>query len=101
VNQVTQDIGKALALGNALLVCMVVPWFLCFLFYTFMHFTYPRDKAAALRAAAAEASAGLARSTSSAGLPLAEEEEEEEEQGGDEGISPGYCDGGVGTLCCH
>lgn len=25
---------NAQALGNALLVCMLVPWFLCFLFYT-------------------------------------------------------------------
>lgn len=40
----SKDHKNAEALGNALLVCMIVPWFLCFLFYTGLHFTYPRDK---------------------------------------------------------
>jgi hypothetical protein len=31
---VGEDLAKAHALGNALLVCMIVPWFLCFVFYT-------------------------------------------------------------------
>ena len=34
-----EDIAKAHALGNALLVCMIVPWFLCFIFYTGQHLT--------------------------------------------------------------
>ena len=29
-----QDHTNARALGNALVVCMIVPWALCFLFYT-------------------------------------------------------------------
>ena len=32
--EVGADLSKARALGNALVVCMIVPWFLCFVFYT-------------------------------------------------------------------
>ena len=39
---------KALALGNALLVCMAVPWALCVIIYSGLHWTYPRDKARAM-----------------------------------------------------
>lgn len=38
------DLAKAVPLGNALLVFLAVPWALCALFYTGLHFTYPRDK---------------------------------------------------------
>lgn len=29
-----EDLGKAKALGNALLVCLVVPWTICLIVYT-------------------------------------------------------------------
>jgi len=38
------------AMSNALLVCLVVPWTLCLGFYSFLHWTYPRDKAMAAKA---------------------------------------------------
>lgn len=44
---VSRSHGNAGALGNAMLVCMLVPWALCLLIYTFLHWTYPRDKVAA------------------------------------------------------
>ncbi|CAG9466628.1 unnamed protein product [Pedinophyceae sp. YPF-701] len=34
------------ALGNALLVCCVVPWALAFVFYGLLHWTYAKDRAA-------------------------------------------------------
>ncbi|DBA71660.1 TPA: hypothetical protein ACH3X2_001115 [Trebouxia sp. C0005] len=39
-----EDLTKAKALGNALLVCLVVPWTICLIVYTGLHFTYPKDK---------------------------------------------------------
>ncbi|KAK9868059.1 hypothetical protein WJX84_009573 [Apatococcus fuscideae] len=50
---VAADLDKAKALGNALLICMAVPWFLCFVFYSGLHLTYPRDKRAAMTKAGA------------------------------------------------
>ena len=44
---VSRDHGNAGALGDAMLVCMLVPWALCLLIYTFLHWTYPRDKVSA------------------------------------------------------
>ncbi|EFN50878.1 hypothetical protein CHLNCDRAFT_141677 [Chlorella variabilis] len=44
-----QDLVNAAALGNALLAFLVVPWTLTLLLYTGLHWTYPADKAAALR----------------------------------------------------
>ncbi|BDA50407.1 hypothetical protein COCOBI_16-0830 [Coccomyxa sp. Obi] len=41
---VDQNLGKARALGNALLCCMAVPWALCVIIYSGLHYTYPRDK---------------------------------------------------------
>lgn len=38
------DLKNAQALSNALLLCMVVPWFLSFVCYSGLHITYPRDK---------------------------------------------------------
>ncbi|GAB4813864.1 hypothetical protein N2152v2_000910 [Parachlorella kessleri] len=35
---------NALALANALLVCLVAPWLLCLLSYTALHWSYPRDR---------------------------------------------------------
>ncbi|KXZ54483.1 hypothetical protein GPECTOR_4g548 [Gonium pectorale] len=42
------DLVKARALGDAMLLFMAVPWTLCALFYTGLHWTYPRDRARAL-----------------------------------------------------
>ncbi|KAL4425866.1 hypothetical protein ABPG75_009882 [Micractinium tetrahymenae] len=51
--------ARARALGSALLVFTAVPWSLCALFFSGLHFTYPRDRdhAAALAAAAVAAEA--------------------------------------------
>lgn len=35
---------KADALGNAMLVCMLVPWILCLIIYSGLHWTYPKDR---------------------------------------------------------
>ncbi|GIL52823.1 hypothetical protein Vafri_8585, partial [Volvox africanus] len=43
------DLPKARALGDAMLLFMAVPWTLCTLFYTGLHWSYPRDRARALR----------------------------------------------------
>ena len=43
----TQRTAAAKALSSALLLCIVAPWTLCLLSYTFLHATYPRDKALA------------------------------------------------------
>ena len=53
---VDMNTKKALALGNALLVCMAVPWALCVIIYTGLHWTYPRDKARAMDLAMEEPS---------------------------------------------
>ncbi|GMH36612.1 hypothetical protein BSKO_04485 [Bryopsis sp. KO-2023] len=42
-----EDKSNAESLGNSLLLCLVVPWFLCFLFYGGLHWSYPRDRLAA------------------------------------------------------
>ena len=39
-----RDHEKGIALGNAMLLCMLVPWTLCLLVYTLLHFTYPKDR---------------------------------------------------------
>eukprot|EP00878_Enallax_costatus_P014703 GHUV01015379.1.p1 GENE.GHUV01015379.1~~GHUV01015379.1.p1 ORF type:complete len:228 (+),score=31.89 GHUV01015379.1:2608-3291(+) len=38
------DFTKARALGNALTLFSTVPWTLCCLVYTLLHWTYPKDK---------------------------------------------------------
>lgn len=43
---IASNVDKAISLGNALLVFMVVPWTLCALIYTGLYWTYPRDRAA-------------------------------------------------------
>ena len=53
---VDMNTRKALALGNALLVCMAVPWALCVVIYSGLHWTYPRDKARAMDLAMEEPS---------------------------------------------
>ncbi|KAG2424845.1 hypothetical protein HYH02_015108 [Chlamydomonas schloesseri] len=45
----SDSLSKARSLGDAMLLFMVVPWTLCALFYTGLHWTYPRDRARALR----------------------------------------------------
>jgi hypothetical protein len=45
------NLVKAEALGNALLLCVFMPWAICLVVYTGLHWSYPRDKArAALQA---------------------------------------------------
>lgn len=41
------DSGNAGSLGKSLLVFLVVPWTLCFLSYSGLYWTYPRDKSTA------------------------------------------------------
>eukprot|EP00879_Flechtneria_rotunda_P007571 GHRR01007942.1.p1 GENE.GHRR01007942.1~~GHRR01007942.1.p1 ORF type:complete len:451 (+),score=151.73 GHRR01007942.1:1591-2943(+) len=38
---------NAAALSSSLLCCMILPWGLCLLFYTFLHWSYPQDRAVA------------------------------------------------------
>ena len=38
---VAADLDKAKALGNALLICMALPWFLCFVFYSGAAHAFP------------------------------------------------------------
>lgn len=63
------DLKNAQALSNALLLCMVVPWFLSFVCYSGLHITYPRDKEYSLALLEDDASADYEA--------LATEEEEE------------------------
>ncbi|MEW5315846.1 MAG: hypothetical protein WDW38_007248 [Sanguina aurantia] len=42
------NLDQAAALGNAMLLFLVVPWTLCVIIYSGLHWTYPRDKEAAL-----------------------------------------------------
>lgn len=39
---------RATSLGDAMLVCMLVPWVLCLLIYTALHWTYPKDRVRAV-----------------------------------------------------
>ena len=41
---VSHDAENAAALSSSLLVCLLVPWTLCFLFYFGLYRTYPRDR---------------------------------------------------------
>jgi len=36
--------AMANALGSAMLVCMIVPWALCLLIYSGLHWTYAADR---------------------------------------------------------
>lgn len=38
------DHHKADALSSAMVVCMVIPWGLCLTIYSFLHWTYPKDR---------------------------------------------------------
>ncbi|CAL8464837.1 g4372 [Coccomyxa elongata] len=46
---VDKDLERARALGSSLLVFLIVPWTLCLVFYSGLHFTYSRDKRYAAR----------------------------------------------------
>lgn len=43
------DLDRARALGNAMVLFMAVPWALCAMLYTFLHWSYPRDRARCMR----------------------------------------------------
>ncbi|KAL3131568.1 hypothetical protein ABBQ38_007869 [Trebouxia sp. C0009 RCD-2024] len=60
------DVAKARALGSALVPCLVVPWTCSLLIYTGLHFTYPKDKKAAIQAAKVAAATHLQHSSSDA-----------------------------------
>ncbi|KAL0030933.1 hypothetical protein WJX79_002316 [Trebouxia sp. C0005] len=60
----TVDAAKARALGNALVTFLIVPWTFALIIYTGLHFTYPKDKKAAMRAAEVLAESHLQRSSS-------------------------------------
>jgi hypothetical protein len=47
---------NAAALGSSLLACMTVPWSLCLLAYSALHWFYPRDRAMAKTWAASSSS---------------------------------------------
>lgn len=47
---------NAAALGQALLLCMEVPWAICLVFYTGLHWTYKKDRANMVRHEAEAAS---------------------------------------------
>jgi hypothetical protein len=49
---------NASALGSSLLACMAVPWSLCLLFYSALHWFYPKDRAMARRWASAGSGGG-------------------------------------------
>jgi len=42
-----RDIERARALGTAMLICTALPWAICAFFFSGLHITYRRDKAAA------------------------------------------------------
>ncbi|PNH10483.1 hypothetical protein TSOC_002813 [Tetrabaena socialis] len=46
---VPADLPKARALGSAMLLFTVAPWALCVLFYSGLHWSYPRDNARSLK----------------------------------------------------
>lgn len=46
------DLAKARAIGDAMLFWFVVPWTLCAVIYTGLHWTYPADRRSAARARA-------------------------------------------------
>lgn len=39
-----QDLKRAMALGDAIVICTALPWALCCLLYSGLHVTYPRDR---------------------------------------------------------
>lgn len=70
------DLAKARSLGSALLAFTAVPWTLCVLFFTPLHWTYRRDRQQTEEAAAAAhaaAEALLAEQREAAGIELAEQ----------------------------
>ena len=38
------SIENILAISNSMLICTIVPWVICLAFYTFIYFTYPKDR---------------------------------------------------------
>lgn len=54
------NLAKARALSSALTAFTTVPWFLCVLLFTPLHWTYPADRRRAQEAAAADAAAAEA-----------------------------------------
>ena len=51
------NVQNANALGSAMALCTLIPWGLCFCFYSMLHFTYPPEAARAKAEKAAIAKA--------------------------------------------
>lgn len=64
-----QDRANAASLGNAVLVMTMLPWSLCVLTYTAVHFTYRRDKLRALALSQGEQQTVLVWAGSPGGSP--------------------------------
>ncbi|KAL6780780.1 hypothetical protein ACKKBF_B11780 [Auxenochlorella protothecoides x Auxenochlorella symbiontica] len=75
------DRERAVALGNAIVICTCIPWALCCFLFTGLHVTYPRDKA---RASVQQRTRSGALSLRSADLEAALLEEEEEREAAEE-----------------
>ncbi|MGC9777702.1 MAG: MFS transporter [Candidatus Heimdallarchaeota archaeon] len=43
------SLSNIIAMSNALLICTIVPWTICLLVYSFVYFTYPKDRVAAIQ----------------------------------------------------
>lgn len=65
-----QDRANAASLGNAVLVMTMLPWALCVLTYTAVHFTYRRDKLRALALSQGEQQTVFVWAGSTGGSPL-------------------------------
>lgn len=62
-----ENLAKTRSLGSALLAFTAIPWTLCVLFFTPLHWTYPRDQCAQALAGAGPGAVG-----SVVALPLTE-----------------------------
>ncbi|KAG2486460.1 hypothetical protein HYH03_014907 [Edaphochlamys debaryana] len=88
------DLARARALGDAMLMFMVLPWTLCAMLYTGLHWTYPMDRARALRPQVAEVFAGGGPDDR---LPHDWENPQEGVPAG-AGVGAGACSGGESRL---
>jgi len=66
VHSSSADLSKAEALGSAMAIMMMLPWTLCAILYSGLHWSYPRDKRRAAAAAALfpESAAAIATAAS-------------------------------------
>jgi len=74
----SKDLESAAALGDAMLICIAVPWAICAILYSGLHITYRRDRMAA-KAYQRARSGFMSVNT----LPSLADSVEEEERGGE------------------